>query len=289
MRTSALEREVKREKPEDRPFADRDSMLARLARWDDDLEAEKQSEDYYRDRQLWARNRVADRRKESDKDDRDRESEARDANKDRSRAAALADSFLEQQAFEIEATVNTNVLSGTAQPLRLRMTRENVRPAPASPARRTVDEAEGLLEEDEEEDYQAASKRKRLLIPLDYDGENTPKDDSSNQTRLRNLVSTIPSDTKGLWDYPVQWEGLDSSILEGKIRPFATKKIIEAFGVQEQEIIDFVVEHISNHGTAESLAKELEMTLDEEAEIFVKKMWRMLILETESKKQNLGD
>lgn len=210
MRTSALEREVKREKPEDRPFADRDSMLARLARWDDDLEAEKQSEDYYRDRQLWARNRVADRRKESEKDDRDRESEARDANKDRSRAAALADSFLEQQAFEIEATVNTNVLSGTAQPLRLRMTRENVRPAPASPARRTVDEAEGLLEEDEEEDYQAASKRKRLLIPLDYDGENTPKDDSSNQTRLRNLVSTIPSDTKGLWDYPVQWEGLDS-------------------------------------------------------------------------------
>jgi RNA-binding protein 25 len=210
MRTSALEREVKRERPEDQPFADRDSMLARLARWDDDIEAEKQSEAYYQDRQLWARNRVANRRKESEKDERDRESEARDANKDRSRAAALADSFLEQQAFEIGATVNTNIRLGTAQPLRLRMTRENVRPAPASPATRTVDEAEGLLEEDEEEDYQSASKKKRLLIPLDYDGENTPEDDTSKQNRLRNLVSTIPSDTKGLWDYPVQWEGLDS-------------------------------------------------------------------------------
>jgi len=29
--------------------------------------------------------------------------------------------------------------------------------------------------------------------------------------------------------------------------------------VQEQDLIDFVVEHISSHGSAESLAKELEM------------------------------
>jgi len=43
------------------------------------------------------------------------------------------------------------------------------------------------------------------------------------------------------------------------LRPFATKKIIEAFGIQEQEIIDFVIDHISSHGPAEALAKELEM------------------------------
>jgi hypothetical protein len=216
MRTSALEREVKRDKPEDRPFADRESMLARLARWDDDIEAEKQYEDYYRDRQLWARKRVADRRKESEKDDRDRESEAREANKDRSRAAALADSFLEQQAFEIGAAVNVNIMPDAAQPLRLRMTRENVRTTPASPARRTVDEAEGLLEEDEEEeDYLLRSKKKRRLIPLDYDGENTPEDETSKQNRLRELVSSIPVDTKGLWEYPVHWEALNNvSILE---------------------------------------------------------------------------
>ena len=47
--------------------------------------------------------------------------------------------------------------------------------------------------------------------------------------------------------------------MENKIRPFATKKIIEAFGVQEQDLIDFVVQHISSHGSAESLASELEM------------------------------
>jgi hypothetical protein len=210
MRTSALEREVRRDNTEDRPFASRDSMLARLARWDDDVEAEKQSEDYYRDHLLWARNRVADRRKESEKDDRDRESEARDANKDRSRAAALADSFLEQQAFEIGASVNGSILTGGAQPLRLRMTRESVRTVPASPARRTVDDAEGLLEEEEEEDYLTASRKKLHLIPLDYDGDNAPEDDTSKQNRLRDLVASIPSETKGLWEYNVHWEELDS-------------------------------------------------------------------------------
>ena len=77
--------------------------------------------------------------------------------------------------------------------------------------------------------------------------------------------------------------------MENKIRPFATKKIIEAFGVQEQELIDFVINHICKKGSAEDLAKELEMvaspalsifvanmqTLEDEAELFVKKMWRM--------------
>ena len=49
------------------------------------------------------------------------------------------------------------------------------------------------------------------------------------------------------------------TILEGKIRPFATKKVIEAFGIQEQDLIDFVVDHISKHGSAEALVQELEM------------------------------
>jgi RNA-binding protein 25 len=272
MRTSALEREMTKNKAEDHPAFDKNSMLALLSKWDDDLEAEKQSEEYYKDHQSWARKRVEYRRKESEKDDRDRESEVREVGKDRNRAAALADSFLEQQAFEINTKVNSNILSGVAQPLRLRMTRENVKTAPASPAKRSVEEAEGLLEGDEEEDYQASAKKKRLLIPLQYDGEDSINGNTSKQNQLRTLVSSIPSDTKGLWEYPIYWEGVDNvilsmlnylltsqSIIEGKIRPFATKKIIEAFGIQEQDLIDFVVEHISNHGSAESLAKELEM------------------------------
>jgi hypothetical protein len=193
---------MSRNQNEDRPVIDRETILARLAKWDDDIEAERQVENYYKDRQLWARNRVEYRRKEIEKDDRDREAEERESRKDRSRAEALADSFLAQQAFEIGAKVSSNVLS---QPLRLRMTRENVKTAPASPAKRTVEEVEGLLEEDEEEDYQGKSKKKRLLIPLEYDGDSRGDKSKQNQPTVE---LSIPSDTKGLWEYPVRWEGL---------------------------------------------------------------------------------
>lgn len=210
MRTSALEREITRIKAEDSSFSNHDSMLVQLSKWDDDVEAEKNSDKYYRDHQLWARERVEYRRKESEKDDRDREAEEREANKGRSNAAALADSFLEQQAFEINAKVNNSAFSGLAQPLRLRMRVENIKTAPASPAKRTLEESEGLLEEDEEEDYQPSAKKKRLLIPLEYDGESSRDDNASKQDQLRKLVSSIPSDTKGLWEYPVAWEQMDN-------------------------------------------------------------------------------
>ena len=201
------DRENKRNRNDVRPTIDKDTMLARFLKFDDDMEAAKQSEEYYKDHQSWARKRVEIKRKETEKDDRDRATEDREINKGKSRAAALADSFLDSNMGD--------VLSSVPQPLRLRMTRENIKTAPASPAKRSVDEVEGLLEEDEEdEDYRARSRKKRLLVPLEYDGEESRKrveeNERSKEDQLRNLVSSIPSDTKGLWEYPVHWDGLDN-------------------------------------------------------------------------------
>jgi len=211
MRTSALEREMKRANAEDHVM-DKEALLAWLSSFDDDREADLQKEEYYRDHQLWARKRVEFRRKEREKDERDREAESREVNKDRSRAAALADSFLEQQVFELVGAATKGppaATSGFAQPLRLRMTRDAVKTTPASPAKRTVEEVEGLLEEDEEDDYQASSKKRRLLIPLEEEREEPRHPKQSNEEQIRNLVAEIPSDKEGLWKYPVYWEGMD--------------------------------------------------------------------------------
>ena|SRR5579859_5213614 len=189
---------------DDKPTISKESQLSRLAKLDDDIELEKGVEEYYRDRQLWARHRVEQRRKELDRDDRDRDAEARETNKSQSRAAALADSFLEEMGVKVGA-------EGPAmpQPLRLMMKRENVKTAPASPAKRSVEEAEGLLEEEEEEDYQV-TRKKRQLIRLEDDVDvSRPRENGSTQDRLQDLVSSIPSDTKGLWEYPIPWEQLD--------------------------------------------------------------------------------
>lgn len=76
--------------------------------------------------------------------------------------------------------------------------------------------------------------------------------------------------------------------------------------MQEQELINFVLEHIRKRGTAQGLVKELEMVcltpltpppfphtniiqaLDEDAETMVKKVWRMVIFYSESEKRGLN-
>src|SRR2546423_814648 len=178
---------MNRKQKED-PSASKEAMLVRLSKWDDDIEAERMVEEYYRDRQLWARKRVEYRRKEKEKDDRDREAEERESGTDKSRAAALADSFLEQQAFEINVKA-----AGAPQPLRLRMTRENVKTAQINPAKRSMDQVEGLLEEEDEGETYKPTTKKRTLIPIEYDGEEKVNERASQAERLRKVVASIPS------------------------------------------------------------------------------------------------
>ncbi|CAB4446558.1 unnamed protein product [Rhizophagus irregularis] len=65
-----------------------------------------------------------------------------------------------------------------------------------------------------------------------------------------------------------------TDILNKKLQPFVCKRIVEYLGVQEDELVSFVIDHLrSNKKPAEDLTKEMMMTLDEESELFVKKLW----------------
>ena len=200
IRTSALEREMNRAKNENRHLADKQSLLNYLAKFDDDAESAHKHEEYYRDYTAWRTKRQEFRRKEQDRDERDRQAEKAEVNRERNKFADMADSFLSEM----------NVSVSAPQPLRLRMTRENVKTAPASPAKRTVDEVEGLLEEDEEDEFQPGQKKRRMLVRLDEDQEMSRENQSAREDELRALVQSIPADTKGLWEYPVSWDALDN-------------------------------------------------------------------------------
>jgi hypothetical protein len=202
MRTSALEREMNRAKNEDRYLADKQSLLNRLSKFDDDAEATVKHDEYYKDHALWRIKRQEFRRKEQYRDDRDRDAEKAEINRERNKFADMVDNFLSEM----------NVSVSAPQPLRLRMTRENVKSvaAPASPAKRSVDEVEGLLEEDEEDEFQPGQKKRRMLVRLDKDQEMSRENRSAREDELHALVQSIPADTKGLWEYPVSWDALDN-------------------------------------------------------------------------------
>ncbi|KAF9153413.1 putative RNA-binding protein 25 [Actinomortierella ambigua] len=168
-----------------------------------------------------------------------------------------------------------------------------------------------------DEEEQAAAKKRRTLDPVanNVDEKERSKkqaDDSNNrpkekilpawktnaadpaetekakaaaiETKVKALIESLPSDAHGLWKWPLQWRSLDedTTILE-KIRSFTAKKVFELLGVQEDELTNFVIDHIKQRKPPQELVDELRAALDNDAEVLVMKTWRMLVFETEAK------
>ncbi|KAK9369218.1 hypothetical protein V1509DRAFT_621499 [Lipomyces kononenkoae] len=102
-RISNAEREMHRAEDDEKQYTRRrEAMLKLLAEWDDEIEEQRRSEEYYRDRSTWLRNRAVFRSREVDADERDAaiERASQPESGKQLDAAAMADSFLQQQAAE---------------------------------------------------------------------------------------------------------------------------------------------------------------------------------------------
>ncbi|KAK9468708.1 hypothetical protein V1512DRAFT_202220 [Lipomyces arxii] len=104
-RITSAERDMRREHDEQERYQrTRTSMLRVLDEWDDEVEAERRIDEYYRDRSIWLRNRAAFRSREADNDARDAAAEQpsnmfSDLQRD---ASAATDSFLENLSPALE-------------------------------------------------------------------------------------------------------------------------------------------------------------------------------------------
>ncbi|EPS28791.1 hypothetical protein PDE_03737 [Penicillium oxalicum 114-2] len=289
-RTAALEREKKRDKEEDGKLqAAHDEMEKRLMEWDDNVEASRKASEYYADRGAWLRSRAAFRAREVSMDEADRAAEAREqaqSAKREEQARGMADEFLAKQAEELEARAQAPAPQ-EEEPQRFKLSLgAAAQKAQAATGRRTVAEVEGLLEDEEE----PAGTTRRQLIPIKFDSaaEAAGLSDEERAQAARQLAAEIPADKEGLWKWDIKWEFVDEAIIADQLKPFVEKKIVEYLGIQEQMLVDVVEEHIRKHGSPQDLVEQLEMALDEEAEVLVRKLWRMLIFFSESEKRGLS-
>ncbi|KAK6295379.1 hypothetical protein J4Q44_G00346050 [Coregonus suidteri] len=154
--------------------------------------------------------------------------------------------------------------------------------------------------DDEEADE---APRKRKLVPLDYGDEDKNlqsvvdgasglaaiKGANTEEKRkhIKSLIEKIPTGKTELFSYPLDWSAVDSTLMDRRIRPWINKKIIEYIGEEEATLVDFVCSKVMAHGTPQGILDDVAMVLDEEAEVFIVKMWRLLIYETEAKKIGL--
>lgn len=286
-RAAALDREMERETAEDESLTRRkEEQLEREKVWDDEKEISRKAHLYYRDRAAWARTRARDRADEEARDEADRraeESERRRDAADMEQARDMADSFLNQQAQEMEQKQAAAAAAPARFTLSLGAAAQKAQ-ARSGPQRRTMAEVEGLLDDEE-----AEQTTKRQLVPIKFEpmADTKTMSEEEIQQAVKSLAQEIPTTQEGLWAWDVKWDYLDDSIITEKLRPFIEKKVVEYLGVQEQLLVDVVEEHLRKHAKPSELTEELEGPLEDDAIDLVKKLWRMVIFFTESEKRGL--
>lgn len=142
-------------------------------------------------------------------------------------------------------------------------------------------EAERLLEEEEKAEMEA-----QMVPEVMHVGKIMTKEE--RVSRIKELVDRIPTDKEGLWNWNVKWEFLSKNLLQNKLTPFVAKKVIEYIGSEEKDLVEHTIKAVARRSGAQAVLNELQGALAEDAEIFVIKLWRMVVYETEARAQGIS-
>lgn len=145
-----------------------------------------------------------------------------------------------------------------------------------------------VFNQDDDDSSDGAKKRK--LVPLDYDDDKSDKKPTTaeeKRARIKHLIESIPTAKDELFAYPLDWNIVDQSLMDKRIKPWVNKKIVEYIGEEEPTLTEFICQKVMSKSIPQNILNDVAMVLDEEAEVFVVKMWRLLVYETEAKKLGL--
>ncbi|WOK92057.1 RNA-binding protein 25 isoform X2 [Canna indica] len=109
--------------------------------------------------------------------------------------------------------------------------------------------------------------------------EDKPKAENKKLLDAKQLIDMIPKTKEELFVYEINWDIYDKHQLHERMRPWISKKITEFLGEEEATLVEYIVSCVKDHVQASTMLEMLQSILDDEAEMFVLKMWRMLIFE----------
>jgi len=129
-----------------------------------------------------------------------------------------------------------------------------------------------------DDDNSTTEEPKKKLSRLDEEASVEEK-----RKQIKTLIEKIPTVKEDLFAYELKWDIVDEQLVEKRIKPWINKKIFEYIGEEEQTLVDFICSKVLSKSNATNILEDVAMVLDEESEVFVVKMWRLLIYETEAK------
>nr|XP_027097839.1 RNA-binding protein 25-like isoform X6 [Coffea arabica]XP_027097840.1 RNA-binding protein 25-like isoform X6 [Coffea arabica]XP_027097841.1 RNA-binding protein 25-like isoform X6 [Coffea arabica]XP_027097842.1 RNA-binding protein 25-like isoform X6 [Coffea arabica] len=103
--------------------------------------------------------------------------------------------------------------------------------------------------------------------------------DNQKLLDAKQLIDMIPKTKDELFSYGINWATYDKNALHERMKPWISKKITEFLGEEEPSLVEYIMSSTREHVEATEMLNRLQAILDEEAEMFVLKMWRMLIFE----------
>merc|ERR1719253_2161833 len=237
------------------------------------------------------------RRKREEEEDRDRKAEreeekARDREKDKEKKRARDEKEAREKEREEALRADRE-----EQESALRKAQEQ--------ARKIARDQEALKREDEARKQEEAERNR--VAPMGVGGisiggskpqtqaafgdEDKPKpaeepkvssvDEKKRQMEAtKALIAQIPSSKEDIFAYPINWRAVqEHSIIEKKLKPWVKKKVVEYLGAEEDAMIEFIIKKVEARSAPDAILNELIGFLDDEAEGFVVKMWRMIIFE----------
>jgi RNA-binding protein 25 len=280
----------------------------------EDYDDERDDEKFYRSTSF--KERLRDRQKEIEDDERDRRNELRELQELKqklqseghpdpdSEADKIMNPQVVQPSTSSQEPVNHSngvkriamddrikeLVGDTSDDKKVEETRLTVNPftlqKPQSPEskKRAVPDIFSSQDDDEQ-----SSSKKRRLPKLDDEDENSQKSSSEEKKRkIQELISQIPTSKEELFAVDIDWSFVDSSLMDKRIKPWVNKKIAEFIGEEEPALVEFICKKLNTKCSAERILSEVIEVLDEEAEVFVVKLWRLLIFETKAKQHGIA-
>ncbi|ETN74014.1 PWI domain protein [Necator americanus] len=283
------EREERREKDRRRDIL---KEAKKLKHFLEDYDDEKDDPKYYnfsRSSSLFQRKRDFEREREADSKDRLREQQEIEE----LRKQILAEN---KDIQDVDEEARRRHLEKEEAAMR-RLREDSGSPNPHQPLGQRDGDGDSSSSSEESDDEEDGKSLDGKSIGDDDQDAKTPKSDApapttSQEDRWKSGVDDEDEEggRKHLRPFEItQEERMETLTTDEKKR--MVKDLINNIpttkGEEESALVDFVCEKVATKTSPDRILSDIAMILDEDAEVFVVKMWRLLIYESEAKKLGL--
>lgn len=89
--------------------------------------------------------------------------------------------------------------------------------------------------------------------------EENVRSQEEKRRHIKSIIDKIPTGKSDLFNYKLDWNEIDNTLMEKKIRPWINKKIIEYIGEPEPTLVDFICSKVLAGSTPQGILDDVQM------------------------------